>query len=207
MTRRAWTPEEDTRLVEMAQQGALAWQIARELDRSVDSIRSRCKRQHGTLFGLRTYWYAPLSAGQTASLFGFAAVNSVTRWIANGWLKAYRVYTSPKRSGTRNTEFRISQDGILDFISKREHWMRWEPERITDPYIRDEALRLRAEADGHWIRISDWAKVRGYTNDASQRWIRLGYLTGTRHHHWWYVWSEDLTAFTPPSERGYANKG
>jgi hypothetical protein len=202
--RRAWTPEEDARLVEMAQQGALAWQIARELDRSVTSIRLRCKRQHGSLCALRAYWYAPLSARQTATLFGFAAVNTVTRWIDNGWIEARCVYTSPKRRGPRNKEFRISQDAILDFIGKREHWMRWKPERITDPHIRDEALRLRAEANGHWIRMSDWAEERGYTNDAAQRWIRLGYLTGVRLNAW-YVWSEDLVAFTPPSEQGYAN--
>jgi hypothetical protein len=194
-----WTAQDDQEVIDMVETGKHPREVARKLGRTETAVKIRAKRHLGGMTWLKNAWYAPMSARDVARVFGLSCSKRVVIWVERDWLKARK--QGRKQAGT----WRVSQDAILDFLACREGWMSWEPEHITDPDIRAEALRLRAEADGHWVRLTQWACRRGYAKSTPDNWIEKGLLSGIK---WgvWYVWSADLEAFVPPGELPYQHR-
>jgi len=81
--RKAWTPDDDMTLDDLAAQGLSMPQIARRMGRSVNSVDVR---SGGRIRGLR-----PMSARQVAALLGIGCSKTVSRWIAEGWLRGRKL--------------------------------------------------------------------------------------------------------------------
>lgn len=188
--RRDWFPEEVDRLIQMIEQGYGYAAIARRLKRTPVAVVIKCKRLR---CGRITTTLNTLSARDVADLLGKGCGKSATYWIGRGMLPA-------RNAGTkRRPLWRVQWDDLLLFLEKREHWMAWEPERITDPLLREWALDLRA-GPHRWLTPGEVGKQLGVGYGAVNDWIHKGLLAATRYANWW-VWSGDLEGFTIPGDR------
>lgn len=121
----------------------------------------------------------------------------VRRWLRSGALVGQRNRTE-KRRAPQQRKVLITEQAVLDFLAVRAEWPSYDPADITDPDLRAEALRLRAEAGGHWLKLADWARARGYTPAAAQQWVAAGVLPAITYGRVLYGWSADLDGWQPP---------
>ena len=129
-------------------------------------------------------------------MMGWGCQKKVRILIDLGALKARGRYQY------KNSEWLIDDVDLVAFLADRRWWMAWDVARITDADLRDEAQRLRREADGHWVRLSDWCKGNGFEVNTGTSWARKGlFATASRWATHWYIWSVELAAFVPPCER------
>lgn len=191
--RRPWSTDEDNLLCDMIQEGKSLRAIARKLGRTETAVLIRAKREHGGMTWLKNAWFAPMTLRDVARLFGLSCSKRAAWWIQQGWLRGTR------HGRRRGYTWRVSQGAILDFLVVREVWMAWDPALMTDPDLRAEAVRLRAEAGGHWIKLATWAKDRGFSVKTGYKWVGAGLLSGVKYNNHWYIWSADLERFVPPS--------
>src|SRR5690606_5115068 len=112
---------------------------------------------------------------------------AVTSWVRRGWLRARR---------QRGLWF-ISEPALLDFLENPQHWHLWEPERITEPGLREWALEIRRE---RYLTPKQVAVRLHYSENTVTNWIRNGLLTAVKNGRW-YIPESALDEFVPPLER------
>jgi hypothetical protein len=143
----------------------------------------------------------PLTASELAELMGR---NSFRRRTLHALIDAGVLTVRHRVRKERKWQpILIDMTTFADFLANRRYWMVWDADAITDPDWRDEALRLRREADGHWIAMADWCRAHHYSPITSWFWIHDGLLpSAVQWGRRWYVWSRELETFIPPCERG-----
>ena len=184
--RKAWTPDDDMTLDDLAAQGLSMPQIARRMGRSVNSVDVR---SGGRLRGLR-----PMSARQVAALLGLGGSKTVSRWIAEGWLRGRKLAVGAGAA----RRWGVSEDALLTFLEDTAHWHRWEADRITDPDIREWALELRAGV--RFLTLAEVARRFTVETKTVGQWIDNGYLPAVDNGNR-MVRESDLAGFVIPSER------
>lgn len=146
----------------------------------------------------------PLSASEVARLMGHSYFYRATLHA----LIDAGVLTVKRHPRKKWQPLLIDMTTFADFLANRRYWMAWDAERITDPDWRDEALRLRAEADGCWVAMADWCKEHHYSSITSWFWVHNGLLpSAVQWRRRWYVWSTELATFVPPSEQPKTRAG
>lgn len=178
---RHWTPEEVFLLEEMITAGYSYKAIAERLGRTESAVWQ--KRLAEGIPGARKM---NMSARALARLLGVHKAD-VTSWVRRGWLRARR----------RHGLWSISEQALLAFLENPQHWPLWEPERITDPGLREWALEIRRE---RYLTPKQVAARLHYSGNAVRNWIRDGLLPAVKRGRW-YIPESALDGFVPPLER------
>ena len=178
---RYWTPDEVFLLEEMITAGYSYRGIAKLLGRTESAVWK--KRVTEGIPGVRK---TNLSARALARLLNVHRAD-VTRWVRRGWLRAHR----------RRGLWSISEQALLDFLENPQHWHVWDPERITEPGLREWALEIRHE---RYLTPKQVAARLHYSYQAVMAWIRDGLLPAVKSGRW-YIPESALDGFVPPSER------
>ncbi|HMP42441.1 MAG TPA: hypothetical protein PKA05_18830, partial [Roseiflexaceae bacterium] len=186
-----WSPMDEDRLLSLVDQGYGYDDIALRLKRTRLAIILKCRRLQVSI----TTTNATLSARDIAVLLGKKCGKSVTRWIRLRWLRARNA--APKGSAPL---WRIQWDDLLEFMERREHWMAWEADAVTDACLREWSQELRAAAGGRWLRPGEVARQLHVDHRAVNKWIATGIIRAARYGNWW-IWSRDLDGFVVPCER------
>lgn len=186
---RAWSDEEKAILRECVARGDSIRQIARRLGRSPNAVKVKlhrfdCRRREQVTV---------LTARGVATVLGVKCSKTVARWIEEGSLGATNGGT-PERP-----IWRVTWDALLDFLRRRNRWMAWAPERITDESLRIWAAQLRA-GQPRWLTPGEVAERYHVAPTVPNSWIAKGELPATRYGNWW-IWEEHLAGWTPPGER------
>lgn len=187
--RRLWSAEEDARLVELLANGLSFVRIASVLRRTHGSVAQRSRLLGGTTLLRRPRnGHQVRTAHEIAILFGVSGPQ-VRAWIKAKWLKASRI------SRKRCSPYLITDTALMDFITRRNSWFAWKPERIIDPDWREMATWERRRARGNWLTTAQAAARIGRSRDYVLDQITAGKLPAQRHgRQRYYVWSRDLEA-------------
>lgn len=184
-----WTTLEKMELEWMIEQGYSIKRCARALKRSPNSIKIKCQR-----LGLRLRSdRRSLHCRDIAKIMGLGCGKSVVGWVRQGWLKPLR----QKRSNYGT--WRFDELALWAFIELHEAHMVWDPERITDPDLREHARAIRATAV-RWLRPGEVARRYHVGHPTVNNWIEKGLLPGVRFGNWW-IREDTLAGFVPPCDR------
>lgn len=195
-----FTAADRERIRELAQAGYSVTRIGRALGRSYGSI----VHEIGRMGGIKALRSDPLSRVRTPAEVGMLfdlSKRTIDKWVALKWIGSSR-NTAPRKH-RRRTDRLITDDAILLFMERREHWPAWDPSRITDADWRDHAKDLRAAAGGEWLGLAEVAQRTGLRYAQISRWFRTGRLAGYRVVRYGknkgyacYIWSADVDAIT-----------
>lgn len=187
---RAWTTAEVDQLLDLIDQGHGYAVIAERMGRTRSQVIRKCKRLGVCITRSPTH----LSGGQVIALLGLANIKVVSGWIRCGWLPATNAAT------VERPYWRIQWDDLTAFMEgRREAWIVWHPDRITDPDLRAWAHEVRA-GPHRWLTTREVATRLHVNPNMVNIWIRRRLLSAVLHDKWW-VWSGDLDTFTIPSMR------
>lgn len=194
--RRDWTHDEVSHLVTLLDQGLDYDAIARRLGRTRTAIQVKVKRARCAMTRRPTV----LTAREVAALLGKGCAKSVTRWIADGHLKARAAICNGRRI------WRICWDDLMTFLHNPAHWCCWDAARITDAELRQELLDLRTE-DGRRLTQGEVAARYHVGRDAVQQWLDKGFLPfvhsgGGKGNR--MIRERDLIGWVAPCERSKA---
>lgn len=131
--RRGWGRAEEFRLMTLLEAHTPYPQIAAQLGRTEQAVRDRC-----ALLGIAI----TRASGRTPSAVAkLLAVDSkcVAWWIDEGWLRVSGPHTAMGNGVLRVVE----DDDLTAFLEEERYWHLWEPERITEPPLRDWATEQR----------------------------------------------------------------
>lgn len=192
-------PERLALAVELIQDGVPMAEVAQAIN--VPSVRAL--RWHLYRHGVRVRKVLRSPASRVFSMEALAIIFSTTttkvrRWVRFGALKGRRNRTE-KQHSPQQRKMLITEQAVLDFLAVREQWPSWEASDITDPDLRAEAERIRAEAGGHWVMLADWAREQGYSATAARQWVSAGLLVVHTYGRVYYVWSTDMDGWQPPA--------
>src|SRR3990167_5818108 len=132
--KRNWTPDELARAEEMIEDGRSERAIAARLGRSENGVHVYLGRHGRSRTALR-----PMSATRVARLLGIGCAKMVARWMQAGWLASRRGHWQGP-----NRVWWTSEQDLQAFLEDSRHWQRWDPDRITDKWLRIWAQELRA---------------------------------------------------------------
>lgn len=184
---REWTEQDDLHLVSMFQEGRSYGMIASQLKRTRQAVTLRLQR-----LGIsRRIDRRMLTANEAGAMMG-KDPKTIVLWIKGGWLKGHQ--NSPKR----NSAWRIDPFDLWAFVDVPECHMSWDPERITDPDLREHARAIRATAV-RWLTSGEVGKRYGVQHSAVNDWIGKGLLMGIKWGNWW-IPEDALTGFVPPCD-------
>ncbi len=189
--RKAWTPDDDLTLEELASQGLTMAQIARRMGRSVNSVDVRSGRL-GLMRKVR-----PMSARTVADLLGVACSKTVLRWIKDGHLRGRRLAL---RAGA-NHRYAVTEEALFAFLADPAHWHRWDAERITERDLREWATEHRAGV--RFLTLGEVAARYCVVTATVSSWIEREELRAVRNGNH-LVRESDLEGFTPPHARDHS---
>jgi len=190
-SRTKWTPNELSELEDLIYAGWSDERLAERFHASVNGIQLARKRH-----GIPSRTQALLCCRVIAAKLGIRCAKSVARWIERGWLKGRR---GQPRGG--NQQWYVTESALLTFLEDARHWQRWQPERITDPDLREWTLELRAGV--RFLTLGEVAQ-RYYVEPATVgAWIQRGLLPAVRNGNH-LVRESDLRGFIPPSQQSKA---
>lgn len=189
--RRDWMPWETDRLIQLVEAGFSYDQIAKKTGRTRTGVTLKCRRLNVRI----TTTPATLSARDVAKLLGMSAdAKAPKTWITRGWLPARDA------GGTGHKAlWRIQWEDLTDFLERRDYWMAWHPERITDLALREWTQEIRA-GQPRWITAGELARRFRVTRETPHQWVTKGLLPATKYGNFWF-WEGDLVGFTAPCER------
>ena len=185
-TYRPWTATEDQQLLELLRDGASLPVIATRLNRSRLAVLTHCDRLGGI------EWLRYPSDGvqvrrikEVARLFGVDP-KTVDLWVRRKWLEGKR--TSRKRAA----HTLISDLALTVFLANWRAWYTWEPEQITDPDWRTQALWERKRSTQQWLSAAAAGQRAGVHRKTIWRAVVAQQLPAQRFRHCYFVWSVDL---------------
>ena len=187
--RRDWTHEDVDRLVAMLDNGRDYDYCARQLRRTRTAIIVKTKRLKCKMTNRPTV----LTAREVARVLGVSCAKTVAGWIDQGWLKA-------RRAGRI---WRITWDDLMAFLENPAGWISWEPERITDVDVREQARALRHD------RLLTQGEVAARYHvgvETVGQWLDKGWISaqryGARGNR--MIPESALLGWVPPCERSKA---
>lgn len=190
-TRVRWTERDLFQLEDLLARGFSDAAIARRLGCTVTAL-NLARRRHG----IRSRSQLLLSAREIANRLGIPCSKTVAHWIAQGWLDGKR---GAPRGGNR--QWQIREESLWSFMEHPDHWHRWQPERIRDPYLREWAIDVRAGV--RFLTPGQVAWRFCVTHNAVNVWIRSGLLPAVRNGNW-LIRESDIAGFTPPGQQSKA---
>lgn len=184
----AWTTDEKMRLEEMIECGYSVESCAKELVRSILSIKVKSR-----LLGLRLRRdRRSLTSMEVARIMGLGCNKIVSRWAQRGWL-------TPLAQECPGHRWRFDELALWDFVTIHEAHMAWNVERITDPDLREHARVVRATAP-RWLTSSEVGRRYNVRHQTVNQWIREGVLNASKYGNWW-ICEDTLVTFIPPFDR------
>lgn len=156
------------RLDELLNRGWSDERIGQAFGKSASTVKKVRLR-----YGLKAGYRQAHTAREISRIMG---VNCMVpgRWIRDGRLKA-------RKNGARYGRYRVYQithTALLEFLEEPAHWHCWEPEPITDRYLRRWALELRG--DVRFIPVKEAAARLGVAQSTVTHWLATGKLQGGR---------------------------
>lgn len=183
---RFWTVQRQWRLAEYLERGLTDAEIGRTFGVSAEAVK--LARQD---FGIRPRTKVHLSTRSVARLLGIGCSKTVARWVDRGFLSSHRTPRGPH--GQRC----IRYSALIRFLEDPEHHCRWNPERITDPSLREWAREIWT---GPFLTPGEVAERCYVGVTAVNNWIHHGHIRAYRHGNWW-IREADLDGFVPPHQR------
>lgn len=133
------------------------------------------------------------TALELSRVLGHPSNACVRRWIRDGELPA-----TPGKSHRATVVYAdlwITRAAVMDFLTRQDKWMCWEPARITDPALRAYAATLRGVVSWRWLHVKREVTVVLCANRTTvEKWIRDGYLPAVKEGGFWYVRSDHAAA-------------
>lgn len=185
-----WTQEQEWRLRELIDSGYGYADCATRLGRTRAAVVIKSKKLRATV----TKVQSTLSAQDAAQLLGIDRA-IVARWIYAGDITARNART------TSNPLWRITWEQLTAFLERRDRWMAWKPECITDLALREWAQEMRQDT-GRWLTIVQAATQLHVSRWTVSGWVREKRLPAVRYYQWW-VHSDDLIDFPIPANNLY----
>ncbi len=134
-----------------------------------------------------------VTALELSRILGHPSNACVRRWIRDGELPA-----TPGKSHKATVVYAdlwIPRTAVMEFLTRQDKWMCWEPERITDPALRAHARSLRGAVSWRWLHVAhDAVGVLLVNRNSIEEWIRGGYLPAVKEGGYWYVRSDHAAA-------------
>jgi transposase len=204
---RLWTEDEKALVDVMLQEGASVPQIARKTKRTVEAIYRLASREQTPIDAIRDRRGARVRTAFEVGTFMGVSHHMVARWISYGLLDAARNNACAKRFSQQRRgapHYLITDQALMRFVEQRNTWMAWTVDRMTDADWRMYAERLRTDAGGYWMSLSEVAEryIVGYTTAVG--WRLRGYMAGVttaRYGRTHYFWSADLEGWEPDDRR------
>ena len=182
---RVWTKERRFKLESLVEQGLPDPAIARRLHTTSAAIHLARKR-----YRIPCRRAAVMTARAIADVMGVGCAKSVTRWVDCGYLRGKRGW----RQGQHRV-LMVSEADFLAFLEDPDHWHRWDPDRISDPLLREWAQELRRGV--RFLTLSEVAERYFVQAATVHSWIKKGYLPAVRNGNH-LVRESDLASFTLP---------
>lgn len=184
-----WTPNERWQIEDLLHQGYTYEQIAARMKRPVMAVKIKLHRRKLSYRRVQGVY----SCVGVARLLGVPQSQTVAGWIARGWLKARHT------TGVHKARWRINEWDLLQMLERRDTWMAWDADRITEPGLRDWARDMRAV--GRWVMTSEVARRFHVSIDSVNYWARQGLLDTVKYNSYHWIWEADLDSFVPPCDR------
>jgi len=184
-----WTPDERWQIEDLLHQGYTYEQIAARLKRPVMGVKLKLHRRKLSYRRVQGVY----SCQGVAKLLGMLHSHTIAGWIARGWLKARQTKHVYK------ARWRINEWDLLQMLERRDTWMAWDAERITEPGLRAWAIELRQA--GRWVMTSEVARRFHVSIDSVNAWARQGLLQTVKYNSYHWIWEADLNTFVPPYDR------
>lgn len=189
---RSWSAKDVDTLYGLVERGVTVAAIAKRLKRTVEAVRKRM-----TLLKL-SYRHSAgaLSSLGVMRLLGIPGGNpqyAVTRWVRD-----YGLSAAHPRAGDGG--YHIQWLDLVEWLEKPEHWMLYDPARVTEPALREHLLEIRA-GQPRWLTCAEVAAQLHVAEDTVATWCRRGRLTALRRRRMWWVREDVAAAFVIPSDR------
>lgn len=191
-----WTPDEVVQAELMLSGGAHLRDVSRAIGRGYEAVSHAFRRRGMGLRQMRTDVY---TLADLEHIFG-------VRWeMLQRWIDAGELTLRPSRFKRRQRRpCYVTPEALTAFLAHRNAWPDWAPSLITDPVVREEAEHYRSLTLHRWLTIPELADRYCVSSRTIHDWVRIMQREGLavqQRGRWWYVWSEDLDGWTPPTER------
>lgn len=181
----AWTTREEWRLLGLLESHATYARIAAELGRTVAAVKARCFRLGGRRRGTTRTTAGGQPLAVIARMFGVDDT-TVAWWVGRGWLRASR--TAAQVGGRSFTM--VDRTDLLGFVRDERRWHLFDPARITDPVLRDEAREVRGGLV-FWSTVEVGRRL-GLTHGQVNHLIRQGRIRAVKRGPAWLVRSDHV---------------
>lgn len=169
---------------------------------SYTQIRSKLKVTQGRIkSAIASGFASPPIDKKKCGRFGWLSSTDLQKlmsWDKNRFQRI-RKYIGMVEYGVIRKEFGpacyvIRFEDFDEFLQKKEFWMLWSIEKISDKKWRDYCRQFRDDKD-YWLNILQISSLVFYDRDTVCNWVRSGKLPGTFVSGRWYVWSRDLKEY------------
>ena len=181
-----WTPDRLLELEELLSSGLTDKVIARRMGKSITAVHVARKR-----YGVPCRRRLIMTQRGVARLMGIGCAKTISRWIAEGWLRG-----RPGEVLGNGRECYVTREDLLAFLDDPAHWHIWRSERITEAGLRSWAEEKR----GRYLSVGQVAGRLNVVAGTVWNYIQRGLLPACRWGNWW-VREDDLEGFVPPCER------
>ncbi len=130
---RAWSQERGDELIRLMEEHRSWDEIGRIMGNAVKYLQARAVESGVTLRTSNGYTMA-----EVGRMMGVDS-KAVGWWIDQGWLRDHRTKQRQGRGFLRMVE----HDDLVAFLEREDTWPAWDPERITDPALREWTSELR----------------------------------------------------------------
>jgi excisionase family DNA binding protein len=179
---RYWIPAEEERLVELVEAHHSYKFIASKLRRTVTAIRIRLQRSLHT--SLTDPENGAQSMRKTALRLGMR-YEAMRSFIRHGWLVA--------QPGSQVQL--VEDEALLRFLENPDHWHNWDPQRITDPDLKEWAIDLRRGVA--FLSVKEAARQLMIAETTIDDWIRSGDLRVVKAYNGYRFIRSDWLKDTP----------
>lgn len=168
---------------EYYQSGWTLRRIAAHYRVTYHDIRNAILYHYGTLE--RPYRY---TCSGVARLLGLPSNALPRRWAEEGDLP---VTPGKSHRTTAYADLWVTRADLMLFLLRRDKWMRWHPQRITDPALRAYATDLRSKVSWRWLQAhAEAVPILLVTRTSIEEWLREGLLPGVKEGGEWFIRSD-----------------
>jgi hypothetical protein len=189
--KRAWRDDERLAALDAYDNGASFDEIGKALHRSGGAVKAMIELNGGLARRKRV----GMRAAQVSRLLGINPGNkTVLRWIERYGLKAKNVCLVDGFNF-----WHIDWMDLMEWLEDENHFMAYDPERVTEPALREHLIEIRADHPGWWT-VGQVAEYWQCSTILVNSWFQRGKLPSVKYGNH-YVRADIARAFVPSWKR------